>query len=220
MVGVERHAAHAQRERETILAGISHDLRSPLTRLRLALELNDHQSTAPREAMISDINEMDAIIESCLAFARDDKDEPQQAFELGALIQELVARRTANWSIHAAPDLWIAARPISLRRALDNLLQNAEHHGAAPFEIRLSTAQRAVLLQIVDAGPGIPPELLPRCGEPFFRGDAARNGKGTGLGLSIAIRALAADNANLKLRNGEGGGLVAEVVFPLVAKPA
>ncbi len=220
IVRAAEQAAQTQRERETILAGISHDLRTPLTRLRLALELNDHESAEPRNAMIADIDEMDGIIESCLAFVRDDKDEPQRLIELGALIRELASRRTANWTIDATPDLWVAARPIGLRRALDNLLQNAEQHGAAPFEIRLFSAPGAVQLQIADAGQGMAPQLLQRCGEPFYRGDTARNSKGAGLGLSIAKRALAADNASLELSNALSGGLVARVRFPVAAPPA
>lgn len=208
------NTAQTQRERETLLASISHDLRSPLTRLRLALELNDHQSLAPREAMIADITEMDGIIESCLAFVRDGRDEPQRLIDLGELLRELVAQRTFPWSINAPDDLVVLARPIGLRRALGNVLGNAEQHGAAPFEIRLSCTDQQVELQIADGGPGVAPALLPRLGEPFFRADAARNSAGNGVGLSISKRALALDGATVQLSNRDTGGFLVEVSFP------
>ncbi len=209
-----KRTTQAQRERETLLAGISHDLRTPLTRLRLALEMDDHRHPDSRESMVADLVEMESVIENCLAFVRDGREEQPSTLDLAALVRELVAQQTAAWSIDAAGDCLLRARPIGLRRAIRNLLINAEQHGNAPFGLRLFVQDGQLRLQVLDSGPGVTPDQLARLTEPFYRADTARTSTGTGLGLSIARRALELDGATLTFSNRSAGGLQVDVGFP------
>jgi two-component system, OmpR family, osmolarity sensor histidine kinase EnvZ len=204
-------AVQNQRERESMLTGISHDLRTPLARLRFALELGDADDATRRAAMIADIEEMDSIISHCLSFVRDGSEQPRQSLDVGHLLHELIKHspRSAEWSITAHEELLIWARPVGLKRALQNLMRNAEMHAQAPFEIVLSEDQDGILLMILDRGPG-----LDRMRTAGLAGASNRNSAGYGLGLSIAERALQLDSATLTLANREDGGLQICIRFP------
>lgn len=208
-----RDAAH---ERELMLAGISHDLRTPLARLRLALELGDAGDPQRRAAMVQDLEELDAALEQCLAFVREGRDEAAQPIDLVTLAGQLLALRASpdDWQLDAPDALSIPVRPTLLRRALGNLMDNAERYGAAPFALALAREGDAVLLRVADRGPGVPPALLPRLGQPFLRGDLARGGGGSGLGLSIAARAARLHGGALLLANDDGGGFSATLRLP------
>lgn len=207
----------AARERELMLAGISHDLRTPLARLRLALELGDAGDAERRGAMVTDLEELDSALEQCLAFVRDGSNEARRETDLGTLLGQLLALRDQpdNWS-YDGPDTALATvRPSLLRRALGNLMDNAEKYGAAPFRLVLRLHPEQLVLQVEDCGPGVDDELLGRLGRPFVRGDLARGGPaGTGLGLSIARRAADLDGGSLQLGHRVGGGFVATLVLP------
>lgn len=208
-----RTAAH---ERELMLAGISHDLRTPLARLRLALELGDAGDPQRRAAMVADLEELDGALEQCLALVRDGRDEPLQPVDLATLAGQLLALRAVpdDWRLDAPDALLVPVRPTLLRRALGNLMDNAERHGAAPFALTLVREGEAVMLHMADRGPGVAPELLARLGQPFLRGDAARGGGGSGLGLSIAARAARLHGGELLLANRSGGGFTATLRLP------
>jgi two-component system osmolarity sensor histidine kinase EnvZ len=208
-----RVAAH---ERELMLAGISHDLRTPLARLRLALELGDAGDLQRRAAMVADLEELDTALGQCLAFVREGRDEALQPTDLAILAGQLLALRAApdDWQLDAPGALQAAVRPTLLRRALGNLMDNAERYGAAPFALTLAREGDAVLLRVADRGPGVPPALLPRLGQPFLRGDPARGGGGSGLGLSIAVRAARLHGGTLLLANRAGGGFGATLRLP------
>lgn len=206
----------AASERELMLAGISHDLRTPLARLRLALELGDAGDPQRREAMVADLEELDAALEQCLAFVRDGRDEALRACDVATIAGQLLALR-ANpdaWSLDGPAPLHATARPILLRRALANLMDNAERYGAAPFRVTLARDGGWLSLRVEDSGPGVAPDLLDHLGKPFVRGDKARSGVGVGLGLSIVARAAELHGGELLLRNGEHGGLVAALHIP------
>lgn len=208
------------RERELLLAGVSHDLRTPLARLRLALELGDAGDTQRRDAMIADLEELDAALEQSLAFVRDGRDEPLRDIDLATLIGQLLALRAQpdSWD-YAGPDsLSVSVRPTLLRRAIGNLMDNAERYGAAPFRVSLVCGAKSIRVCIDDRGPGVADELLPRLGTPFVRGDRARRGGGNGLGLSIALRAAELHGGTLELRNGERGGLAATLSLPVAPR--
>jgi two-component system osmolarity sensor histidine kinase EnvZ len=212
-----RAAAH---ERELMLAGISHDLRTPLARLRLALELGDAGDPQRRAAMVGDLEELDTALEQCLAFVREGRDEALQPTDLITLAGQLLALRASpeDWQLDAPRALSVAVRPTLLRRALANLMDNAERYGAAPFVLTLAREGDAVLLRVSDRGPGVSPALLPRLGQPFLRGDPARGGSsGSGLGLSIAARAARLHGGTLLLANRDGGGLDATLRLPASA---
>ncbi len=203
-------------ERELMLAGISHDLRTPLARLRLALELGDAEDPQRREAMVADLDELDAALEQCLAFVRDGRDEALREIDLAALAGQLLALRTPaeDWCLEGPAALRASVRPTLLRRALSNLLDNAQRYGAAPFRVALARQSGWLALSVQDSGPGVPAELLARLGKPFVRGDAARSGVGVGLGLSIVARAAELHGGQLVLRNGEHRGFIATLRLP------
>ncbi|WP_421682626.1 HAMP domain-containing protein [Stutzerimonas urumqiensis] len=211
----------AGRERELMLAGVSHDLRTPLTRLRLSLELmaTDAELT---EEMVRDIEDMDAILDQFLAFVRDGRDEPVEDTDLGALIREVVApynQHHEQIGLHVEPMPRLALRRVSIKRMLVNLLENALRYGGKGVEVAacvLGDRQAPyVVLSVFDRGVGIDPSELDGIFNPFIRGDRARGGKGAGLGLAIVKRIAAQHGGIVELRNREGGGLEARVSLPL-----
>lgn len=210
---------HAARERELMLAGVSHDLRTPLARLRLALELGDGADAQRREAMIADLEQLDETLEQCLAFVRDGRDEVPREVDLTTIAGQLLGQRTSpdDWQLSAPPTLHAKVRPTLLRRALGNLMDNAERHGAGPFTVTLWRDDGMVRIRIADHGGGVAADLLPRLGQPFLRGDSARNSRGSGLGLSIVARAAQLHGGALSLANAADGGFAAE--FTLAADP-
>jgi two-component system osmolarity sensor histidine kinase EnvZ len=182
----------AGRERELMLAGVSHDLRTPLTRLRLSLELMGEHTDLTDE-MVRDIEDMDAILDQFLAFIRDGRDESVEEVDLSDLVREV-----------AAPY---------------NLIGNALNHAGTGVEVAAyvsgDTSAPYVVLSVMDRGAGIDPSELEAIFNPFTRGDRARGGKGTGLGLAIVKRIASMHGGNVELRNRVGGGLEARVRLPL-----
>ncbi|MFC5526152.1 ATP-binding protein [Rhodanobacter ginsengisoli] len=207
----------AARERELMLAGISHDLRTPLARLRLALELGDAGDPQRREAMVDDLQQLDSALEQCLAFVRDGSDEALREIDLVTLVGQLLALRQYpdDWELDGPPLLPVRVRPTLLRRAIGNLMDNAERHGAAPFKVILGSDETSHAIGVGDHGPGVATSLLDRLGQPFLRGDPARsNTIGSGLGLSIVMRAAQSHGGVLELRNAADGGFQATIRLP------
>ena len=211
----------AGRERELMLAGVSHDLRTPLTRLRLSLELmsNDSELT---EGMVRDIEDMDAILDQFLAFIRDGRDETIEEVDFGDLVREVVApynQVDEQVRLCLEPIPPFPLRRISLKRLLNNLIGNALHHAGNGVEVAAyvsgDSSAPYVVLSVLDRGAGIDPAELVGIFDPFIRGDRARSGKGTGLGLAIVKRIAAMHGGNVELRNRSGGGLEARVRLPL-----
>jgi len=210
-----RDLASLERERAMVLAGISHDIRTPLARLRLGLEiLGGERATA--EAMALDIEEIDAVIGQFLAFARGEG-EDQREDDLEALVGELVeqyARRgkRVSFAPGAVAPLRFA-RP-ALRRAIANLVDNALRYAGEPVELRTRAAKGAAIIEVLDRGPGVPPAEAERLKQPFTRLDPSRGGAGgAGLGLAIVERVARAHRGTLELLPREGGGLVARITL-------
>ena len=210
-------------DRHLILAGISHDLRTPLTRLRLGIEISDLEAS-DRVAMNEDIEEMDRVIGQFLAFARNDADEPLQTVDGNALLQEMAdryRRRGAPIELRlAAPLPPLAARPLALGRLLTNLIDNALHHAGSERAVELAAGvtDDRFILEVRDRGPGIPTAQCERLKRPFTRLDAARShSSGAGLGLAIVDRIARAHGGDLDLLPRPGGGLIARVEWPLVS---
>lgn len=205
------------RERELMLAGISHDLRTPLARLRLALELGDATDPQRCEAMVTDLDELDNALEQCLAYVRDGSDETRREIDLVTLVGQLLALRdhTDDWQLEGPALLPVKVRPSLLRRAIGNLMENAERYGAAPFSVTLGCDAETWFVRVADRGQGVADTLLHQLGRPFVRGDSARGGPGSGLGLSIVIRAAELHGGTLELANGKGGGFVATMRIPV-----
>ena len=211
----------AGRERELMLAGVSHDLRTPLTRLRLSLELLDSDNDLTND-MVRDIEDMNAILDQFLAFIRDGRDEPMEACDLNELISSVVAPyiqqgRPIRLCLEEMPSLEL--RRVSIKRMLVNLLENALRYGAQGIEVAASVVSDEhaahVVISVLDRGPGLAPEDLQRIFNPFYRGDQARGGQGAGLGLAIVQRIAAQHGGKVELQNRAGGGLEASVYLPI-----
>jgi len=180
----------AGRERELMLAGVSHDLRTPLTRLRLSLSLLANESDLTDD-MVRDIEDMDAILDQFLAFIRDGRDEPVEQVDLSDLVREVVApfnqpEERVRLCLEPIPPFPL--RRVSLKRLLNNLIGNALYHAGKGVEVAAyvsgDSSAPYVVLSVLDRGAGIDPNELEGIFNPFIRGDRARSGKGTGLGLS------------------------------------
>lgn len=206
------------REREMLLAGVSHDLRTPLARLRLALELQSRLPDGDRELMVGDVNEMDAIVGQFLDFVRDGRDEPVQDSDLVSLLHELVrdAGRAGHvWTLDVPDRCERRIRPLALRRALANLMGNAQLHGRAPFRLALLTGVTETVLAVEDSGPGLPEGLRERVGQAFLRAAPGRTGSaGSGLGLALVDRVARTHAGRLELSDRPDGGCLARIVLP------
>lgn len=200
-------------ERTRILAAISHDLQTPITRLRLRAEQIDDE--ALRTRIQSDLDDMQKLVREGLAFARSQEDaEPPQRMDVRALLESMVEdARELGWDVSLAPgaDAVCSARPTALRRALWNLLENGVKFGE-----RVELALDGGCITVRDFGPGLPQEELARVFEPFYRTESSRNRDtgGTGLGLAIARNLLRAQGGDVTLANAPDGGLVATVLLP------
>lgn len=206
----------AARDRELMLAGISHDMRTPLARLRYALALVPELGDDDRAGMERDIDELDGIVGQFIDFVRDGRDEPAVPVDLVALLQALAAdeaRHGRDWTLRLQAAAPLPARPLALRRALANLFDNAARHGAAPFEAALEAVDGDWRIRVSDRGPGVPDAALADLGRPFHRVDAARGTPGSGLGLASVARVAAVHGGRLALHNRDGGGLTVELVL-------
>jgi len=220
-IGFNRMAerlAKIEAERALMLAGISHDLRTPLARLRLETELSvsDLQT---RELMVADIEQLDDIIDKFLDYARP---EPT---ELGpVLLTGVISRCITPWrnnarlqiTVDVSEELQVQAEPVELGRVLSNLLENARRYGQSPadgitrVEIVARVHEGWVLLRVRDQGPGVSEETLKNLTQPFFRGDAARtSATGSGLGLAVVERAVQRMGGTFSVFNNSAGGLMA-----------
>lgn len=207
----------ADTERAEILAGISHDLRTPLTRLRLESEMSI-QSEESLVAVTEDIEQMDAIISQFLDYARGESTEAPEVADINAVIQQVTASaaRSSPTMETCLADLPPARiRRQALTRALANLVENARKYGGNQITITTAVKNQDILIDVLDRGPGIPVEEIERLKRPFTRLENARtNASGTGLGLAIVERIARLHNGRLELLPREGGGLIARLRFP------
>lgn len=206
-------------ERTEVLAGISHDLRTPLARLRLESELSIADDDA-REAVIADIEQMDAIIGQFLDYARGDGDETPAGSDINALVSQVAGRhgRTVEpprLTLGVLPES-VRVRPKALTRAVANLLDNARKYGAAPFAVETRREGEEIVIDILDSGPGLPEDQLERLKRPFTRLENARtDASGTGLGLAIVDRIARLHRGRFELLNRPEGGLIARIRLPM-----
>ena len=227
-IGFNRMAdqlGRVERERTEILAGVSHDLRTPLARLRLETEMSVPDPEV-RDLMAADIEQVDTIIEKFLDYARPDR-AALQALPLAdlarACAQPFAAREDMRVQINIPTDLYVIGDEIELARALTNLLENARCHGRTPgtkiTRVRMAAQarDRMVTLRVRDYGPGVPADQLSKLTRPFYRGDSARtsaSGTGTGLGLAIVAKVVRHMGGLLEFGNSSNGGLVAVIHLP------
>jgi two-component system osmolarity sensor histidine kinase EnvZ len=212
---LQRH----ERDRSEVLAGISHDLRTPLTRLRLEAELSVSDEGA-RQAVVADIEQMEAIISQFMDYARGDQGEAVVMSDLGALLHTLSERfgylgHPLQLDI-SEPLPMLNIRPKALTRALTNLIDNAWKYGGTKVSLKASMQSDFLRIEISDDGPGIPDHEIERLKQPFTRLEHARtNASGTGLGLAIVERVARVHGGRLELLANPGGGLIASLSLPL-----
>lgn len=202
-------------ERERFLAAVSHDLRTPLTRMKLRIE-NLGENYA-KQKLRDDISEMANMLDATMSYLRERvSTEPLQLLDVQALIEVMVEDASAHGAKvgmtgHTEP---LITKPMALRRCLSNLLENALRYGHEAV-ISLHDSRETLLIEIRDRGPGIPPEKMDAVLEPFVRLDGSRNKAlgGVGLGLSIAREAALQCDGRLTLRNADDGGLIASIAI-------
>ncbi len=203
-------------ERNRFLAAVSHDLRTPLTRLKLRAEKIDQP--ALQTDIRGDINEMASIIDTTLDYLRgDERPEAECMLDIGALVHSMAEDaeergESITVSGNASP---IKLKPLSIRRCLNNLIDNALRYGENAT-ILIGETDNVVVISIQDAGPGIPEDQLEAVFAPFYRLETSRNRNlgGVGLGLSIARDMAKKQGGNITLRNARNGGLIASLVLP------
>ena len=213
--------AELEANRNLMLAGLSHDLRTPLTRLRLAVEMQV-ADPGERAAMIEDMDDMDALTRQFMEFARPESDASPVRLDVDALCGELAEsfkQRSLPVIIHGtAGEAWLPAD--GLRRALANLLENAHRYGAPPVEIELGREAGTIVITVNDQGAGLSEAELETAKRPFYRGNTARTGaQGTGLGLAIVERFARQCGGSLTLRNRRDRGLAARLMLPAQLAP-
>ncbi|HEX8987476.1 MAG TPA: ATP-binding protein [Rhodocyclaceae bacterium] len=214
---IERYNEMAARQRRyeedraIMLAGVAHDLRSPITRLRLLLELEQGGRQAEFQ---QNLGEIERITEQFLAFASGYDDEEASPHDLRLFALEVAAPfRERGVTVAAGPaDIIAEVRPNALRRALINLIENALEYGAAPVEVGVREEGNEVVLGVRDGGAGIAEADMARALRPFTRLDGARGGKGhCGLGLAVVGQIAESHGGRLRLRRLEPAGFVAEI---------
>lgn len=191
-------------ERTLMLAGISHDLRTPLTRVRFALEMLPDTDPALRAGMERDIGEIDAILSQFIAYARDGRDEGVENVDLAAICRNALAAASYDWDAELVPEAPMRGRPMALLRALENLIGNAERHGEPTFALQLARVGDAWRVEVSDQGPGLSAGAARRVRQPFVHDGSAG---GTGLGLAIVERIARQHHGELQLLPNEPRGL-------------
>jgi len=205
-------------QRTMMLSGVSHDMRTPLTRLRLGLAMLSEGDEA--EALLRDVSDMERLLEEFLAFARDDALDDPESVDAVVLVGDLVSRFAAAGQVVTLVDVQgtgqAMLRPMAVQRALENLIGNAVRYGER-CEVRVVISDKVVRISVEDDGPGIAVERRQEALKPFVRLDAARNqdrGPGVGLGLAIAHDIARRHGGSLVLGGSEAlGGLKADLVL-------
>lgn len=208
-------------DRTTMLAAISHDLRTPLTKIRLRGEyITDRRQ---QTGLCQDVDSMQAMVDSALSFFRDDlRDEETTAFDFAQLLRTITDDYSDQGKEvpYTGPEhASFQGRPIALKRALTNLIDNAVRHGGSPEAELLCAGDRFSVL-VRDKGPGIPDEMSELVFRPFYRLEPSRNraSGGVGLGLTSARTVIRGHGGDIVLRNRPSGGLEVEVTLPLASR--
>ncbi|NRB56818.1 MAG: HAMP domain-containing histidine kinase [Salinicola sp.] len=201
-----------------MFSAISHDLRAPLTRLKLRSELVDDERQ--RDKIMADIDELQSMVQSCLSyFQLESQPEEMTRFELGELLHTVIDNfRDTGKEVRFRPGHRVVydGQPLALTRALTNLIDNAVKYGGHA-EVNLKVSPRDVVITVQDQGPGVPPESLPRLFDPFYRVEPSRNPHtgGYGLGLAASRSIVHFHGGELTLANRQPQGLIATLRLPL-----
>jgi two-component system osmolarity sensor histidine kinase EnvZ len=204
-------------QRTRMLAGVSHDLRTPLTRMKLQLALmGENEDTVD---LTNDVSEMEHMLEEYLAFARGDGGEETVETDLSALIEGIVSaskRKGAAIDYHCEGQINLKVRPNAFKRCVTNLVENAHRYGEH-ISVRIGIRNKAVEVVVDDDGPGIPAEMYEEVFKPFYRLDQSRNIQtgGVGLGLSIVRDVVRSHGGDIQLSASPQNGLRARLRFPI-----
>jgi two-component system, OmpR family, osmolarity sensor histidine kinase EnvZ len=226
-IGFNRMAqqlAKIEQDRAVMLAGISHDLRTPLSRLRLETEMSVTDPDAQAH-MVADIEQLDAIIDKFLDYARPDHVR-LKSVSLNEVVEACLFafkdRPDMKFNLDLPDNLAVKADEVELGRVISNLVENARRYGKTPatgvtvIDIAARAREQWILIKVRDHGQGVPPEHLSSLTKPFFRGDAARTAAtGAGLGLSIVERTIRRMGGKFALANSSSGGLSARIQLPI-----
>jgi signal transduction histidine kinase len=208
----------AMESRMRLVAAAGHDLRTPMTRMRLRAEFLDD---ADREKWLADLEELDHIADSAIRLVHEEiEDSKGEALRLDNLVGDVIAELQElqlNVRAKELEPVEVTGKPLALKRAIRNLMINAATHGGGAT-VSLRRNCQSVVVDIIDKGPGIPEPLLARAFEPFFRVEGARSPTaGAGLGLAIAKEIIHRDRGTLILANAVGGGLIQTIEMPTAA---
>ncbi len=209
-----------EEDRTILLAGISHDLRTPLTRIRLAIEFLSSKDEELRDDIIRDTEDMDEIINQFIGYVRDGRDESAEMEDLNELIRVVtnpidVLPMVIKLELSELPDY--SFKPLAMKRLLTNLVENARRYGDNHITVISEFDTENIRIRVQDLGPGIKEEDIKELFQPFKRGDAARSGKGgTGLGLAIVEKIAHLHEGSIKLSNRKEKGLEACLTLPII----
>lgn len=210
-------------DRTLLMAGISHDLRTPLTRVRLATEMMAQEDNTLAESINNDIEECNAIIEQFIDYLRTGQEMPMEIADLNAVLSEVVAAES-GYEREIETDLKpgeisLRMHPLSIKRAVANMVVNAARYGNGWIKVSSGMERHRAWFQVEDDGPGIKPEQRKQLFTPFVRGDSARSTSGTGLGLAIAQRIVNNHNGLLEINTSTRGGLRIRAWLPASITP-
>jgi len=217
---MSRGIKQLEEDRNLLMAGISHDLRTPLTRIRLAAEMMSEQDEFLKDGIETDIDDMNGIIDQFIDYIRHNSKDKAELTDLNGLVRdvmqtELISGRHINFTEHTIPEVPI--RFVAMKRVLANLIQNALRYSDSDIEItsNITDDKKFVCFCVCDRGPGIPEEDMERLFQPFTQGDKARGTEGSGLGLAIIKRIVDTHEGEVILTNRAEGGLSAKVLLPI-----
>jgi two-component system osmolarity sensor histidine kinase EnvZ len=211
-------------DRTLLMAGVSHDLRTPLTRIRLATEMMGEEDGYLAESINKDIEECNAIIEQFIDYLRTGQEMPMELADLNSVLGEVIAAES-GYEREIATDLQageipLRIHPLSIKRALANMVVNAARYGNGWIKVSSGSEASSAWFQVEDDGPGIKPEQREHLFQPFVRGDSARSTSGTGLGLAIVQRIIDNHNGRLEIGSSERGGLLIRAWLPVPVQRA
>ncbi|WP_108944891.1 two-component system sensor histidine kinase EnvZ [Shewanella halifaxensis] len=207
-----------EQDRALLMAGISHDLRTPLTRIRLASEMMVEEDQYLKDGIVNDIEDMDAIINQFISYIRQDQEGSRELAQINDLIKDVILAEsnregTIDSELSQCPA--ILMQDIAIKRVLSNLVENAFRYGQGWVKISSQFNGQFVGFSVEDNGPGIKEEQIPKLFQPFTQGDTARGSVGSGLGLAIIKRIIDRHQGKVILTNRNEGGLHAQVWLPI-----
>lgn len=218
---MSRGIAALENDRRLLMAGVSHDLRTPLTRIRLATEMMSDQDEYLREGIIYDIEDMNGIIDQFIEYLRHHKREELSCEDINALVGEVVnceLKHQRSITFKSNPSIEsIPLSSVAIKRVVTNMIENAIRYSDGDIEVLsyYNSNKKYVVIAVNDNGPGIPESELESVFEPFKQGDAARGSEGSGLGLAIIKRIVDMHDGKVKLENRPEGGLSAQIYLPI-----